>query len=109
MVKDKQVRIWGTIPGHVDEKLAYWAERLGVSKGTLISLAAQAGLSSIIRAIEPEKAFTSEEWAAILSQVGEVTGEKKQVQPISPDQVEKQVAEMHQMAQEIAKALAVGK
>ncbi len=62
-------RIWGSVTPETGEKLEFWYKKLGIPKTALVALCVQAGLNYVIRAIEPEQAFTPEQWAKIVREV----------------------------------------
>ena len=61
-----QVRLFITVTPDFDEKFSSWALRLGVSKSQFGNMCLQAGLSSVVRAVAPEEAFTPELLAQII-------------------------------------------
>jgi len=69
-MKKDAVRVWSIIPESVDAELEKLAKQYGFSKSVLISFAIQAGLRSIVRAINPEEAFTTSQWAEIFAKLG---------------------------------------
>lgn len=59
-------RVVARVADETADKIAYWADRMGVSQSQLASICIQAGLGSVIRAISPEEAFTPEQLAKII-------------------------------------------
>ena len=59
-------RMMARVPDDVAEKIVRWSERLGVTQSQLMGMAIQAGIDSIIRAVDPSEAFTPQQIAAIL-------------------------------------------
>jgi len=64
-------RVYIVITPEFDKKCIEWGKRLGISKGLLIAMSAQAGLDSIIRAVSPVDAFTPSQWAGIVKAMEE--------------------------------------
>jgi hypothetical protein len=60
------VRVWSHVPGPVNKELDKWAAKLGLTKSTLISLAVQSGLNSLIRSVSPEEAISPDTLAKII-------------------------------------------
>jgi predicted DNA-binding protein len=64
-----------------NEKLNFWAKKIGISKGALVQMCISAGLGNIIRAISPEDAVTPEFMAKIVQeyQKNEASASEKQL------------------------------
>lgn len=71
-MKKDAVRVWSIIPESVNAELEKLTKRYGFTKSVLISFAIQAGLRSIVRAINPEDVFSPAQWAEIFAKLGEV-------------------------------------
>lgn len=67
--KKGKYRIWGSVPWEEGERLEYWAKKLGIPKTALVAMCVHAGLNYVIRSIEPDQAFTPEQWAKIVREV----------------------------------------
>lgn len=59
-------RVTARVSDETAEKARTWADRLGISQSQFLSMAIQAGIGSIIRAVSPEEAMRPEQWAAIV-------------------------------------------
>jgi hypothetical protein len=65
-MENNNVRIWSAVSPELNSTLDDWAFRLGMTKSSLINMAIQAGLASVIRAVAPEQVFTPKEWAGFV-------------------------------------------
>lgn len=65
----KKHRINLFIPGDLDESLQGYADRLGISKTTLIGISVRAGLGTVVRIAFPEEALSASQWAAITAEM----------------------------------------
>ena len=64
--REQQPRIFVTVTPEFDAHFTGWASRLGVTKSQFGNMCLQAGLSSVVRAVAPEEAFTPELLAQII-------------------------------------------
>ena len=84
MTKQPLPRIFVAVTPEFDERFTAWATRLGVSKSQFGNMCLQAGLSSVVRAVAPEEAFTPELLAQII-----LAGQKQGVQLELSDLIKK--------------------
>lgn len=69
-------RVTVRIPDEMAEKVAHWADRLGVTQSQLMGMSMQAGMDNIIRAVAPAESITPELLAKIAKAI-ELEGGKK--------------------------------
>jgi len=84
MAKKEQPRIFVTVTPEFEKRFIDWATRLGVTKSQFGNMCLQAGLSSVVRAVAPEEAFTPELLAQIIG-----AGQKQGIQLELSDFVKK--------------------
>lgn len=67
----KTKRVTARVSEEMQQKIAMWAVKLGLTQAQLMGMAIQAGLDSIIRAVSPVDAMSTQQWAAIMKALAE--------------------------------------
>lgn len=64
-------RVFAVVSHELNDKLIYWAQRLGVSKSVLIAMCIQAGLNSVVRSVYPEEVLPADKLAEVVRLLSE--------------------------------------
>lgn len=62
-------RAWVRIPTDKLDQMTTWAEGLGMSQAQFIGICAWVGARTVMRTLEPEKFFSTEQWGEIMATV----------------------------------------
>lgn len=78
-IQDNTKRVAGRVTPEVDLQIDEWATKLGMTKTSFISLCIRAGLTTVIRTIQPESLLTEADWQKILL-AGQNAGVKSELE-----------------------------
>ncbi len=84
IARQQKSRLWCTVPLEVGDQIDLWHKKLGLQKTQFVSLCVQAGIKYIIRTMEPESAFTMEQWAKIAELAARSEVDEQEKSPKTP-------------------------
>lgn len=61
------VRVWTRLTPEKYDQMVEWSEKLGMSLAQFVALSAWVGARQVMRTLEPESFFTTEQWGEVIA------------------------------------------